>query len=255
MSAPRSALIRRQLRQFFGISARRVAVRTEIPWYWRALLWGGVLSVSLVLAGGLYDTGRRFAGFDSRTMGRELAGLQDRLAELEGELAQLRSVSRAADSRLQVEKATQDELAVQLRTLQRENAALKEELAVFEGFVSGAAAQAVGLRIVRVSVELVDGPAGRYRYRVLLVNRSAVRGIQEVRGDLQFELQIGQSGKDASIKLPGSDHAEAARYRVTVKHFHRAEGEFTVPPGAVLKGGEVRLLQDGQVRARQAIVL
>jgi uncharacterized protein DUF6776 len=255
MSAPRSALIRRQLRQLFGITARRVRVRTEMPWHWRALLWGGALSGLLVVAGWLYGNGRHFAGFDQEAAGDDLPVLREKLAGLEEELAQLRSVSRGVDTRLQVEKATQDELTVQLRSLQRENATLKEELAVFEGFVSGAGGQASGLRIVRVTVEALDSTRGRYRYRVLLVNRAATRGIQEVRGDLQFELQVGQNGKDASIKLPGGDHAEAARYRVTVKHFHRVEGEFSVPPGAVLKGGEVRLLQDGQVKARQAIAL
>ena len=255
MSAPRFALIRRQLRQLSGITARRVTVRTAWPWYWRALLWTAVLSVSLVLANWLYDTGRRFAGFDSETSGREIHTLRERVATLERELSELRSVSHTADSRLQVEKTTQEELVAQVRVLQRDNAALKDELSLFEGFASGGGGQAIGLSLVRVALDAVDVAAGRYRYRVLLVNRSAGRSGAEVRGELQFELQIELNGKNASIRIPGGDHTEAARHRVTVKHFHRAEGELAVPAGAVLKGGEVRLLQDGQIKARQALAL
>jgi len=170
-------------------------------------------------------------------------------------LSNLRSVARAADASIQLEKSAQEGLAGQLRGLQRENAALKEELAVFEGFVSGAVVQATGLRIVRSSLEPLGDRTGRYRYRVLIVNRPPGRGVQEMRGDLQFDLIVSRDGKDASIRFPGSDPAEAARFKVAVKHFHRAEGEFTVPAGSVIKGGEVRLLQDGQVKARQEFAL
>ena len=255
MSASRLALIRRKLRQLSGISARRVAVRVETPWYWRAALWVLVLTVSATLAAALYDAGRRFAGFDSRSSYQHIAELEEKLAVAEDELRGLRSVARSADASIQLEKSAQAQLADQLKGLQRENAALKEELAVFEGFVSGAVVQAAGLRIVRVALEPLGEGTGRYRYRVLIVNRQVARGVQEVRGDLQFDLIVSREGKDASIKFPGGDQVEAARYKVLVKHFHRAEGEFTVPAGAVVKGGEVRLLQDGQVKARQQIVL
>lgn len=255
MSASRLALIRRELRRLFGISARRVAVRVEAPWYWRALLWMAVITLSVTLAAALYDAGRRFAGFDSENSHLQISELEDRLAAAEEELAGLRSVARSADASIQLEKSAQVQLTDQLKAMQRENAALKEELAVFEGFVSGAVVQTSGLRIVRVSVEPLGDRTGRYRYRVLIVNRQAARGVQEVRGDLQFDLIVSRDGKDASIKFPGGDQVDAARYKVLVKHFHRAEGEFTVPSGAVVKGGEVRLLQDGQVKARQEIVL
>lgn len=255
MSVAGLALIRRKLRHLSGISARRVAVRVEAPWYLRALLWILILTVSATLAVALYDAGRRFAGFDSRTTHRQIADLEDKLAAAEKELAGLRSVARSADASIQLEKSAQEQLADQLRGLQRENAALKEELAVFEGFVSGAVVEAAGLRIVRVVLEPLGEGTGRYRYRVLIVNRQAARGVQEVRGDLQFDLIVSRDGKDASIRFPGGDQVEAARYKVLVKHFHRAEGEFAVPVGAAVKGGEVRLLQDGQIKARQQIVL
>jgi hypothetical protein len=45
------------------------------------------------------------------------------------------------------------------------------------------------------------------------------------------------------------------KFNFEIKHFQRAEGVFSVPPGAVVKSVEARLLQDGVVRARQSVTI
>ena len=62
----RLAVTMRRLRSRFGISAPKVAVRTHIPWYWRVLATIAVLSISIALAGWVYDAVRKIAGFDKR---------------------------------------------------------------------------------------------------------------------------------------------------------------------------------------------
>ena len=52
------------MRRRMTIAAPKMAVRTHIPWYWRALLWIVVLSISLAFGAWIYDAGRKFAGFD-----------------------------------------------------------------------------------------------------------------------------------------------------------------------------------------------
>ena len=47
MATSRVAVKLKRLRQRFGISAPRVAVRTQVAWYWRALKMIAILSVSL----------------------------------------------------------------------------------------------------------------------------------------------------------------------------------------------------------------
>lgn len=81
----RLAITLRRLRSRFGIAAPRVSVRTHIPWYWRALATISVLSISIALAGWIYDAGRKIAGFDVRETAQEMAILRDRVAELEQE--------------------------------------------------------------------------------------------------------------------------------------------------------------------------
>ena len=67
MAAPGAALRFKRLRQrFVGISAPKMAIRTHVAWYWRALVMVGVLSLSVLLAAWVYDTGLRMAGCRSK---------------------------------------------------------------------------------------------------------------------------------------------------------------------------------------------
>lgn len=253
MAVAGASLIRRRLRQRFGIAARKVAVRSERPWYWRALLGVLVLSTSLALAAWMYDAGRRFAGFDRSETDRELAALRTQVRALEGELARLGPVARSSGSRLQVEASTQDLLAAQIRSLQQENSALKEDLALFEGLIAGEA-QSAGLRIGKVALESA-GSGGRWRYRVLVLNSwQPKNSVGPARGELEFALVARQAGKDVSILVP-SRGSEAGQFRFSVVHFQRLEGEFPLSPGTVLTAGEVRLIQGGEIKARRAVVL
>lgn len=258
MAVAGSALIKRRFKQRFGIASRKVAVRSELPWYFRAIIWTVVLSVSLAVAAWLYDAGRRIAGFDRAETDREISEQRTRIAELDAEVERLRPVAMASDSRIQLERTTQDQLAAQLRALQRENAVLKEDLAMFEGLVSGnpsASGGGAGLRLARVGVEPL-GRGGRYRFRALVVNAAQGRNSKEAkdaRGSLQFEFVYRQGDKDVSISVPRQGDAASRNFEFSVRHFQRLEGEFQLPAGAGLKSGEVRLIQDGVVKYRQPI--
>lgn len=253
MAASGAALKLKRLRQRFGISAPRVAVRTQIAWYWRVLAAVVVLSVSLACAAWIYDAGRRIAGFDSQSSAQALAGLQARVAELEAELSAVRGVASTADSTLKIERVAQQQLALQVKMLEAENAAMKQDLAFFEGLVPGSGDAEPGVRINRFRIE-PDVQTGAYRYRMLLVHH-ATRQQKEFRGELHFMVTVRDGGKDAIISLPPEGDPDVRNYRLEVRNFHRAEGILPVPSGAVLKSVEVRVLQEGVVRARQTINL
>jgi len=63
----------------------------------------------------------------------------------------------------------QQKLAQQIRTLEQENARVREELATFESMLSSEARTANALSIYRFKVE-PDVLPGEYRYRLLLLN-------------------------------------------------------------------------------------
>lgn len=253
MAASGAAVKLKRLRQRFGIRAPKVAVRTHVAWYWRALAVIALLSVSLALAQWIYDAGRSIAGFDSQSSSQALADLRGRVAELEAELSVVRGVASAADSNLKIERVAQQQLAQQVGALESENAALKQDLAFFEGLLPESIGGEQGVRINRFRVE-PGGAGGQYRYRLLVIH-NASRQQKEFRGELQFALKVQVGGKDAMITLPSENDSDRQRYKLDVKHFQRAEGMLPVPPGAVLKSVEARILQDGVVRVRQTINL
>ena len=244
----------RRLRQRFGISAPRLAIRTHVAWYWRALAMIAVFSVSLAIAAWIYDAGMRIAGFHSNESVHEIQSLRNHVMELDSELTKLRSLAGSGESSLQIERATQVQLSRRAKALELENAALKEDLAFFEGLMPASdAGDEAGVRIDHLRIE-PGHAAGEYRYRMLVVNNAGRQG-RELKGGLQLLLKVQQGGKDAIITLPSNSEPNSQRFRFEIKHFHRLEGVFSIAQGAVLKEVEVRLLQDGVVRAKQTVNL
>ena len=253
MAATGAAVKLKRLRQRFGISAPKLAIKTHVAWYWRAVAVVVLLSISLALAEWVYDAGRSIAGFDSRTSSQALADLKARVVELETELTVVRGVASAADSNLKIERVAQQQLGQQVRALESENAALKQDLAFFEGLLPDSIGGEQGVRINRFRIE-PGNLAGQYRYRLLVIH-SATRTQKEFRGNLQIVLKVQEGGRDVMISFPSESDTEKQRYRLDVKHFQRAEGMLSIPSGAVLKSAEARILQDGVVRVRQTINL
>jgi hypothetical protein len=242
----------RRLRGRFGIAAPRVAVRTHIPWYWRGLAIVVMSAVALALAGWIYDTGRRFAGFDSSVSAQQAAALRTRTLELESELVRLRGVANASESKLQIEQTTLRQLSGQVSTLEKENARLKEDLAAFENLAQGEG-KAGGLVLSRLRVEPTATP-GQYGYHLVVALNGANKS-SEFNGMLKIVATLQQGGKDVMMEFPTPNDPASAQYQVTVRHFRKLQGAFTVPPGTRLKSVEVRLIQGGAVKATQQVVL
>jgi hypothetical protein len=254
MATAGSSVKLKRLRQRFGISAPKLSIRTHVAWYWRALAAVAVLSVSLAFAAWIYDAGRRIAGFHSGESNREIQTLREHVVELDAELAKLRSIAGSGESNLQIERATQQQLIRQVKALESENASLKQDLAFFEGLIPASEAGGeVGVKISRLRIE-PENVNGQYRYQMLLVHNGG-RQAKEFRGALQLLVKVQQAGKDAMITFPSEAERGMQKFNFEIKHFQRAEGVFSVPPGAVVKSVEARLLQDGVVRARQSVTI
>jgi len=118
----------RRLRGRFGISAPQVAVRTHVPWPWRAISVATALGLLLVVVFWVFDFGRQIAGFDQS----EIRAVQSANVTLEEEVKRLRGLLAASENDLQIEKAAQKQLTDKHSVLVEENARLKEEIAVLE---------------------------------------------------------------------------------------------------------------------------
>lgn len=244
-----------KLRQRFGIAAPKVAVRSHVAWYWRWLGFMLLLACSAAVAAWMYDAGRKFAGFDSGEVQEELSILRRESAEMRADLERLRAVADAAGSRLSIEKTAQQNLAQQIRTLESDNARLREELAIFESMLSSSDARvAQGLSILRFKVE-PDVLPGEYRYRVLLLAAGGRRE-KDFQGRVELVVNLNEGGKSAIITFPEKGE-EAAAFRLAFKHFHRVDGTFRVNPKARVESVQVRVFEAGvvPVRATHSVTL
>ena len=241
----------KKIRQRFGISAPRMTVQTHVAWYWRMLGLVVVLSCSIALAAWIYDAGRRFAGFDRSEADQELSMLRESVARLSKESAALHASVSASDSKLQIERTAQTQLAKQVKAMEEENAQLKEDLAFFENLIPSENRDNT-LLINRFRVDVGALP-GEFRYRLLLMQGG--RRDKPFQGNLQLLVTLQEDGKDAIITLP--EEGAAAAYKISFKYFQRIEGTFKVAPGAQVKMVRVRIFESGstQVRATQSFNL
>jgi len=236
------------IRQRFGIAAPRVEVQTQIPWYWR---WAGIailLGVAGAAAHWIYDAGRRYAGFDRSEVVTELQRVQGELDAARSELARLRAIANAADSRVSIERTAQQKLAQQIRALEKENARVREELATFESMISSDARSAPTLSIFRFKVE-PDLLPGEYRYRLLLVTPSTRRE-RDFNGRLELVVSLTEGDQSAMMSFPEPADADAGAFRLAFKYFRRVEGTFRVNPKAKVESVQVRVYETGSTQPR-----
>jgi hypothetical protein len=237
-----------KLRQRFGIAAPRVAIRSQIPWYWRWIGFAVLLGVAAASAAWIYDAGRRFAGFDRSEVTDELSVVRRSLEETQGELERLRAVANAADSRVSIERTAQQNLAQQIRVLEHDNARLKEELATFESMLSSEARNAQALTVHRFKVE-PDLLPGEYRYRLLLLTPSTRRE-RDFHGRLELVVNLTEGGRSAIMSFPEQADAEAAAFKLGFRYFKRVEGTFRVSPKAKVESVQVRIYEGGSMQPR-----
>jgi cell division protein FtsL len=227
----------RRLRRAFGISAERMAVRPDMPWYWRiAIVVFFAATIALAVFG-------LFARDSSRAEAdRELAQLQQQLQRQESELAELRSKVAGSDRLQQMDRAAGADLAKQVKSLSFENAKLKEDLAFFQSLMSSSGNREATLTVNRFNLR-PDAIAGEYRYQLLLVQTG--QRVREFNGTVQFVLDVQNEGRKLTLVLPAQGEREARDYRLNFKYFQRVEGTFKLTPGSVLKGMQVRVFENG----------
>ncbi len=111
----------RRVRNYYGLTARRVAVRSQRPWYFRALLAGLCVALGYAIAYWmLHDT----------------ENIREKLQETKLENKELEIKLVGAQRELQVELATNNTLAKELASVQDENIKTKEELFFYKNMVS-----------------------------------------------------------------------------------------------------------------------
>jgi hypothetical protein len=219
-----------------------MAVRPDVPWYWR---WLRLAAAGGMLLVGAWLLANALGGIGSARQDeveRELARLNSTLQRQDLELAELRSRAAQAERQLQMERGATADLAKQVKSLTFENAALKEDLAFFQSLMPTAGGREATISVNRFRLH-PEAAAGEYRYQMLLVQNG--QRAREFHGRLQFVLDVQLDGRKLVLVVPPEAEREGRDYQLNFKFYQRVEGTFKLTPGSVLKGMQVRVFENG----------
>ncbi|MGZ3158140.1 MAG: DUF6776 family protein [Burkholderiaceae bacterium] len=219
-----------------------------MPWPLRIVSFAIVIGLAGAIGMWVYDLGRGFTGFTADNTKLQIVLLKDQVEKLSAERDQFSTTVNASESRLNIEKSVQAQLATQLKTLEDENAKLKEDLVFFESLLPATTGSQGGISIRRLMAEAIT--PNQLRYRLLVMQGG--KGEREFVGDLQLVVTVIQDGKSAMINFPDGKSGGAERFKLGFKYYQRVEGMLTLPQGVLIKAVQARILEKGQVRAQQS---
>ena len=233
------------------ITAPKLTIKRHLPWPLRAIFLAVVVGLGGAIAMWAYDLGRNFAGLSPDDVQDQVGTLADQVKKLTAERDRLSSSANAVESQLNIERSAQTQLAGQIKTLESENAKLKEDLSFFESLLpTNIGAQ--GITIQRLKAEIVAPNQVRYQLLAMQGEKGVVR---QFVGNLQMSVTVLQAGKSVIINFPEQNATDLARYRLSFKYYQRVDGVLTLPEGATIKAIQARVLERGQMRAQQSMNL
>ncbi len=240
----------RRIRSNFGIGSSRMAIRTQLPWYWR---WLANLLVVAAVAGLVWwivQNSYRVTGFNADEARARLEVLERENQAMKGEIEAARTSLTERDRQLQIEKASQTALARSVAQLQEENASLKEDLGFLRRLMSsGATPEGIGVSDLKVERE---GTSNEYRYRMLLTQGGQRK--QDFRGRVQLVARVAHGNANTTLTVPDPALPETSG-SFEFRFYYKVEGRFRVPEGGTLKSVDVRVLAvpGGQVKLSRTI--
>jgi hypothetical protein len=228
----------RLLRRRLTISAPRMAVRSALPWPFRWLVMAIVLGFSAAVALWAFEFGKNIAGLDGSSK-EELTHLREEMARVKLERDQAQSVMNTSGSLLTAERAAQEKLTAQIRTLEAENQSLRDDLGFFEKLIPSAGGNGVAVRSLQAEIQAT----GQLRWQVLVMQ--ATRNAPDFKGVLELTLMGTLADKPWSLTLP----AVPLQFR----QYRRMENLVDLPAAVVLKSVSAKVMEGTTTRAVQSI--
>jgi hypothetical protein len=236
----------RRLRSNFGIRSSRVAIRSQLAWYWR---WALNLLMMLAVAGVVWwfvENSHRITGASPQETRERFNVVMEEKTALKRELDAAKAILGERDRQAQIDKAVQGELARTVAQLQEENAQLKEDLGFLRNLMSGSPAEGIGITNLKVEKA---GKSNEFRYQMLLTQGGQRK--QDFRGKVQLVARVSQGDATTTLTFPEGEDSTGVEFRF----YHKVEGRFRIPEEAALKSVEVRViaLPGGQVKLSRTL--
>jgi hypothetical protein len=231
------------LRRRLTISAPRMKVRSAMPWPLRWAMAAIVLGFCGAIALWAFELGKGIAGLDTGAK-EELLRLRADVAKLREERDQAQSILNTSGSLITAEKAAQSRMAAQIKALEAENRALRDDLGFFEKLIPAGGNEGVAIRGLQAEVL----PSGnQLKWQILVIQ--PVKNAPEFRGKLELSIAGTVDGRPWSTQLPGGATA------LNFKQYRRIEGMVDLPERVVVKNVSAKVVEGNATRAIQTISL
>jgi hypothetical protein len=217
-------------------------VRSAMPWPLRWAAAAIVLGFCGAISLWAFELGKSIAGVDTGAK-EELVRLRDDMGRMRAEYDRVRSILNTSGSAMTVERAAQERLSAQIRTLEAENRALREDLGFFEKLMPASGNETLAIR--GLQAEVLAGTQLKWQVLVLQPAKNA----PEFKGKLEVNLSGTLDGKPWMMPLPGGPQL------LQFRQYRRIEGMVDLPPQAVVKNVSARVLEGSVSRAVQNVSL
>ena len=224
------------------ISSPRMSVRSGLPWPVRWMLGAVVLGFSAAIALWAFEFGKGIAGLDSHSK-EELQLLRAEVGVLRADKEKAQSIANTSGSLLTAEKAAQEKMAGQIRLLETDTLALRDDLGFFEKLLPAAGADGVSIR----SLQAEKLSATQLKWQVLVIQ--PVKGAPDFNGKLDMTINGILAGKPWMVNLPGG--AQVLQF----KQYRRIDGVLDLPPQAVVQTITAKVLEGTVTRSVQTFKL
>lgn len=232
----------RLLRRRLTISAPSMIVRGALPWPLRWVALALMLGFSAAIGLWAFEFGKSIAGLD-RNAKEELINLRAEVSKLRVENDKNQSIVNTSGLVLATEKAEKDKLNAQLKQLDQDNRALRDDLGFFEKLTQSSGTG--GLAIRSLQAELLAGD--QLKWQVLVIQ--PLKNAPVFNGKLELTFSGLQNGKPWAMTLPdGAQTLQLTQYR-------RAEGVLALPPQVVVQAISAKVLEGNTTKAVQSIKL
>ncbi|MEN9984137.1 MAG: hypothetical protein RJB10_691 [Pseudomonadota bacterium] len=232
----------RLLRRRLTISAPSMTVRGALPWPLRWVALALMLGFSAAIGLWAFEFGKSIAGLDKDAK-EELLKLRAEVAQLRQENDKNLSIVNTSGLTLVTEKAEKDKLNEQLKQLEIDNRALRDDLGFFEKLTSAGNAESLAIRSLQAELVAVD----QLRWQALVIQ--PVKNAPEFKGKLELTFSGFQNGKPWSMTLPSGP------VPLQLTQYKRAEGLVDLPAQVIVKAISAKVLDGNTSKAMLSIKL
>lgn len=230
------------------ISAPQMRVLTHRPWYVKAMPFALTALISITLVVIWYEWRLHQGGKSRAELVQEVTTLRASVANYAREREEWRQLGDTAASQVQMEKTAREQLAQQMKSLEAENARLREDLSFFEKSIP---ATQGNMGLAMRSARLRQTAPGQYEFRALLAQNG--KDAPTFVGRLELSIQGIQAGKAYQLTLPNPSlntggRSDASAYQLNFRHYQRLEGSFTLPTDVQIKSIQAKVFDSKTIR-------